>query len=773
MNRSRGCRIVVWAVLATAAAAAQAQVASRSPRIGYAYPAGGRQGTEFQITLGGQFLDGASAVTVSGTGVQAAVVEHTKPLTMQQFNRLREQLKELVDKRASAQPSMRKRGKQAAANEAAKPEPSVSWTAADEKLLAEIRKKLASSVRRPPNPAIAEKVLVRVTMTPDAECGTRELRLLTSAGLTNPLAFCVGSLAEFNEKEVKPAVAPKSKPAKKVALRAEPKSAPPPEETRIVLPAIVNGQIVEGDVDRFLFRARKGQRLVAAASARQLIPYLADAVPGWFQATLAIYDARGHELAYSDDFRFHPDPVLTVEIPADGEYVMEIKDAIYRGREDFVYRITVGELPLVTSIFPLGGQAGKRNAVELKGWNLPAAELTVEDQETGIRAIRVGDAGTMVDRVPFAVDTLPQRREEEPNSERAAAQAVTLPLLIDGRIREPGDWDVFRFEGRAGEQIVAEVQARRLNSPLDSLLRLTDAAGKEIAANDDHEDKGAGLCTHHADSWLTAKLPADGTYFVHLGDAQHQGGEEYAYRLRIGPPRPDFELRVVPSSINARSGAMVPIRVYALRHDGFSGDIALALKDAPAGFSLAGARIPAGEDQVRVTLTVAAATGKGPIALHLEGRATIGGRAVLRQAVPADDMMQAFAYRHLVCAGVAGLCDRRQPTPRYGEDPRSHADEDSPRRYRFGPRGRARTHVLRQDHIRSERATGGDCDQGGCARGRKHVDRSSVRCSESQVRPEGKPDRAGLGEAAWRSRQGEGSGQCQTDPFDGPARDPL
>jgi len=37
-----------------------------------------------------------------------------------------------------------------------------------------------------------------------------------------------------------------------------------------------------------------GQRLVVAASARKLIPFLADAVPGWFQAAVAIYDANGN-----------------------------------------------------------------------------------------------------------------------------------------------------------------------------------------------------------------------------------------------------------------------------------------------------------------------------------------------------------------------------------------------------------------------------------------------------------------------------------------------
>ena len=45
-----------------------------------------------------------------------------------------------------------------------------------------------------------------------------------------------------------------------------------------------------------------------AAAARELVPYLADAVPGWFQATLVLYDKKGKEVAYADDYRFNPDP---------------------------------------------------------------------------------------------------------------------------------------------------------------------------------------------------------------------------------------------------------------------------------------------------------------------------------------------------------------------------------------------------------------------------------------------------------------------------------
>jgi len=223
-------------------------------------------------------------------------------------------------------------------------------------------------------------------------------------------------------------------------------------------------------------------------------------------------------------------------------------------------------------------------------------------------------------------------------------------VIVNGRIERAGDQDVFRFDGKAGEEIVAEVMARRLDSPLDSILRLTDAKGKELAINDDTEDKSSALQTHHADSRILFKLPANGTYYLYLGDAQHKGGVDYGYRLRVSRPQPDFELRVTPSGINARSGATIPVTVYAIRRDGFSGEIAVHLKDAPAGFVLDGAMIPAGTDKVRMTLTVPVVHIESPHKLTLEGRANIAGREVHHTAIAAEDMMQAFYYHHLVAA---------------------------------------------------------------------------------------------------------------------------
>ena len=242
-------------------------------------------------------------------------------------------------------------------------------------------------------------------------------------------------------------------------------------------------------------------------------------------------------------------------------------------------------------------------------------------------------------------------------------------MLINGRIGKPGDRDLFTFQGKAGELVVAEVQARRLGSPLDSFLRITDHAGRLLAFNDDHPDPATGLVTHHADSWLQFRLPADGTYSIQLQDAQNRGGEAYSYRLRLSPPRPDFALRLVPASITARAGATIPVTVHAVRRDGFSGEIQLALDQEPKGFVLSGGVIPAGLDRVRVTLNMPPVGSPNAHALQLYGWAEIEGRRLERPAVPSQDMMQAFLYRHLVPADqwliqVQGR-GGRQPSPRY------------------------------------------------------------------------------------------------------------
>ena len=221
---------------------------------------------------------------------------------------------------------------------------------ASQELAVRIAERLQRFVPMPASASISNVVLVEVVMAADAAPGPREIRVSTPRGVSNPLVFQVGQLPEVSRKPM--LSAPLQVLGKEEqALRKRPADE---VEQRIALPCTVNGQIASGEVNRYRFDARKGQRLVFSTQARQLIPFMADAVPGWFQPVLAVYDANGKELAYDDDYRFKPDPVIFFEVPKDGEYTFTIIDAIYRGREDFVYRVTAGELPFVTSVFPLG-----------------------------------------------------------------------------------------------------------------------------------------------------------------------------------------------------------------------------------------------------------------------------------------------------------------------------------------------------------------------------------------------------------------------------------
>jgi hypothetical protein len=196
-------------------------------------------------------------------------------------------------------------------------------------------------------PQIEEKVRVRIVIDKDAEIGLHDFRLEMESGYSNRIFFDVNELNEINEVE------PNDKPSTACVL---PK-----------LPCVVNGQILPGERDCFRFTASKGETIVCLTKARLLVPYLADAVPGWFQPILTLRDAGGKEVAYDDDFGDNPDPVIIYKIPQTGDYTIEIKDAVYRGREDFVYRISIGEIPFVRSIFPLGGEAGKKSSVKLDG----------------------------------------------------------------------------------------------------------------------------------------------------------------------------------------------------------------------------------------------------------------------------------------------------------------------------------------------------------------------------------------------------------------------
>ncbi|HSW01031.1 MAG TPA: hypothetical protein VLI39_12715 [Sedimentisphaerales bacterium] len=246
---------VAVAGLTVCLAVASVAVAQNSPRVGYVCPAGGQAGDTFQVVIGGQYLDAAGRAFFSGHGVQAVTVGHVKPLTQKEFNELREQAGQLQERKAAATKGARSDA----------PE-SLEWTAEDERTLAEIRKTLAERApNRQANPAISETVTLSITLSPGAQPGVREMRFMTAAGLSSPLVFHVGRLPEVVENEPKDEAAGMARTGVRPGKIVQ-------TEMRVSLPAVLNGQILPGDVDRYRFAARKGQKRMALPSTRRAIP---------------------------------------------------------------------------------------------------------------------------------------------------------------------------------------------------------------------------------------------------------------------------------------------------------------------------------------------------------------------------------------------------------------------------------------------------------------------------------------------------------------------
>lgn len=115
--------------------------------------------------------------------------------------------------------------------------------------------------------------------------------------------------------------------------------------------------------------------------------------------------------------------------------------------------------------------------------------------------------------------------EKEPNGGFREAQEIERGKTVRGTISDATDVDVYSFHGKAGEKIVAEVDAARHGSSLDSLLTLYSSKGNTLASNDDSE---VG-----ADSILRVKLPSDGVYYLSVSDAQGTGSPAHQYLLHF------------------------------------------------------------------------------------------------------------------------------------------------------------------------------------------------------------------------------------------------
>jgi WD40 repeat protein len=237
----------------------------------------------------------------------------------------------------------------------------------------------------------------------------------------------------------------------------------------VTLPATVAGAVDRaGDVDFFRFEAKAGDAVGAQVVAGPLGSKL--------DPVLVLTDVDGRVLAEGGG-------VLGFRVAAAGRYAVGVRDREYRGGPDFTYRLHVGDVPVVTGVFPLGVQRGKTATVHVSGVNLGSptgltASVTIPaDAAPGSRVpvplpptgeAPLGAPGVTVDEFPGVV------------IDPAAGAEVRVPGSADGILAKPGDAQTVRFAAKKGQRLIVEVTAARAGSPVDSVAEVLDVSGKPV-----------------------------------------------------------------------------------------------------------------------------------------------------------------------------------------------------------------------------------------------------------------------------------------------------
>jgi hypothetical protein len=244
---------------------------------------------------------------------------------------------------------------------------------------------------------------------------------------------------------------------------------------------------------------------------------------------------------------------------------------------------------------------------EIAGNGTNAAEIMYRmkvpaDAPLGVHGIRVATAAGISNLKLFALDDLPSVVQAKPSNTVATAQALTLPVAVDGYVDNLSR-DYYKIQVAAGQRVSIEALARRLGSPLDPMIRLLDSKGRELAYNDDAPGLGP-------DSLFSYTFKDAGEYVVEVRDIRYQGGGNFNYRLRIG----DFPCVTVPYPMGIQRGVSANVA--------FAGSTAQEAQPVPINIAPnaavdwlpVGAKAPTGKSSGFALLAV----GANPEALEVE-----------------------------------------------------------------------------------------------------------------------------------------------------------
>jgi hypothetical protein len=499
-----------------------------------------------------------------------------------------------------------------------------------------------------------------VQIPSNAPLGICEARVVGRFGISNPRAFVIGQWPETPDKSGNNS---------------------PEAAAEISLGATLNGQADANAIDYFKFSAGKGQRI--------LIDCAAEEIDSRMQPSLVLCDLAGRELE-----RNRRGGLLDFTAPADGHYVLQVYDFLYRGGAEYFYRLGIGTGPHIDFIFPPSGVPGTTNTYVVYGRNLPGSapakdilihgkaleQLTVEIALPA-DAARPGPspgmltwpAAAVVEGIEYrlttpqgisnpillSLATAPVVTEKNPNDAPQSAQKISLPCEFVGQLYPGGDQDWVTFEAKKGDVYWVEIFSHRLGLPTDPFALIqkvsrNDKGDEQVSDVQELYDSesnigGIEFKTTTFDPASRFEVKDDGTYRIQVRDLfnRTESNPRHVYRLSLRKPSPDFRLVVLPQGPAAtkkdskevgrwsallRRGETVPLKVLALRRDGFDGEIALGGEGFPPGVSAANTRIESGKNSGTLLLTATDAATNWSGVIHVLGKARMGEAEIVREA---------------------------------------------------------------------------------------------------------------------------------------------
>jgi hypothetical protein len=439
------------------------------------------------------------------------------------------------------------------------------------------------------------QVKTKLAIAPDCRLGIHAMRIRTATGVSNLRTFNVGPFKEVKEQE------PNSEFAK-----------PQPIEMNVT----VNGVADNEDVDYYVVDAKKGQRISAEVEGIRL-------GNTFFDPYVAIMDMGRFELSAADDSALvWQDAVASVIAPADGKYVIQVRESSYGGNGACAYRLHVGNFPRPTGAIPAGGKPGETLNVRFLGDVAGefTQQLTIPANAPADYGIEAKDQyGVAPSPVPFRVSDLTNFIEAEPNNEVKTATAGQAPGAFNGVISQEKDIDFFKFTAKAGQTFDVHCYARRIRSPLDSVIVIYRSNGAGVTSNDD----SAG-----PDSYVRFTAPADDEYRISVQDHLGKGGKDYLYRIEVSPVKPQLSTSIPEIQRYQALTLSVPQNnrmafMAAVSRADFGGDVNLDVRGMPQGMTME-------------TVPVAANMSTVPVLFKAAAGAPLGGALADLAAKPAD-----------------------------------------------------------------------------------------------------------------------------------------